>query len=241
MNEASPARAFFKFYLAETYGAEALDLYYAKLLDYTETMVRNEIRKWPDGEYCFTDYLDDDGVDPEPIAIKVKLTVQGDSVIVDFTGSSPQVRGGINCPLPFTISCSGYAVRSIIRADIPNTSGLFRPVRVIAPEGTILNPVMPGASSMRGIVGFRLVDTLLGALSQVVPDAVTAAGEGGNSLINICGYNKQRRPSIMFDLVGGSWGGRPYKDGNDGLTNPGSVISNIPAELMELEYPVRLE
>lgn len=227
--------------LAETYGVEALEMYYEKLLDYTETMVRNEIRKWPDGEYSFTDYLDDDGVDPEPIAIKVKMTVHGDSLTVDFTGSSGQVRGGINSPLPFTISCCGYAVRSIMRTDIPNTSGLFRPIRVIAPEGSILNPVMPAASSMRGVVGFRLSDTLFGTLAQVVPDAVPAAGEGGNSLIIIGGYDKQRHPFIMFDLVGGTWGARPNKDGNDGLTNPGSVISNIPAELMELEYPVRLE
>lgn len=228
-------------HLAEIYGADALDLYYSKLLDYTETMVRTEIRQWPDGDYFFTDHLDDDGVDAEPIAIKVKLTVTDDSVLVDFTGSSPQVRGGINCPLPFTIACCGYAVRSIMRADIPNTSGLFRPIRVIAPEASILNPVMPAASSMRGVVGFRLVDALLGALSQVVPEVVPAAGEGGNSLIIIGGYDKQRHASIMFDLVGGTWGARPDKDGNDGLTNPGSVISNIPAELMELEYPVRLE
>lgn len=227
--------------LAETYGPEALERYYDKLLDYTETMVRDEIRKWPDGEYSFTDYLDDDGVDPEPIPIKVKMTVHGDSLTIDFTGSSAQVRGGINSPLPFTISCCGYAVRSIMRTDIPNTSGLFRPLEVIAPEGSILNPVMPAASSMRGVVGFRLSDALFGTLAQVVPHAVPAAGEGGNSLIIIGGYSKQRNPFIMFDLVGGTWGARPNKDGNDGLTNPGSVIANIPAELMELEYPVRLE
>lgn len=227
--------------LAETYGPEALERYYEKLLDYTETMVRDEIRKWPDGEYSFTDYLDDDGVDPDPIAIKVKMTVQSDSLTVDFTGSSAQVRGGINSPLPFTISCCGYAVRSIMRTDIPNTSGLFRPIKVIAPEGSILNPLMPAASSMRGVVGFRLSDALFGTLAQIVPDAVPAAGEGGNSLIIIGGYDKQRNPFIMFDLVAGTWGARPTKDGNDGLTNPGSVISNIPAELMELEYPVRLE
>jgi N-methylhydantoinase B len=227
--------------LAKTYGPQILELYYTKLLDYTAMMVRNEIRKWPNGEYSFTDYLDDDGVDPEAIPIKVKMVVEDDSVTVDFAGTSPQVRGGINCPLPFTISCCGYAIRSAMRTDIPNTSGLFRPIRVIAPEGSILNPVMPAASSMRGVVGFRLADALFGALAQVTPSAVPAAGEGGNSLVIIGGHNKSRRPFIMFDLVGGTWGARPDKDGNDGLTNPASVISNIPAEVMELEYPVRLE
>jgi N-methylhydantoinase B len=227
--------------LAERYGPDVLQLYYAELLDYTETMVRAEIATWPDGEYSFTDYLDDDGVDTDPIPIVVKMIVKGDSVTVDFTGTSAQVRGGINCPLPFTISCCGYAVRSIMQSDIPNTSGLFRPITVIAPEASIVNPVMPAASGMRGVVGFRLSDALFGALAQVVPHKVPAAGEGGNSLIIIGGYNRKREPFVMFDLMAGTWGARPTKDGNDGLTNPGSVISNIPAELMELEYPVRVE
>jgi N-methylhydantoinase B len=227
--------------LADQYGAPLLNSCFGQLLDYTEKVVRAEIANWRDGEYSFTDYLDDDGVDHEPIPIKVKFVVRGDSVVIDFTGTSPQVRGGINCPLPFTVSCCGYALRSIMRVDIPNTSGLFRPMTVIAPEGSILNPVMPAASSMRGVVGFRLSDALFGALAQISPSSVPAAGEGGNSLVIIGGYNKQRQPFIMFDLVAGTWGGRPDKDGNDGLTNPGSVVSNIPAEVMELEYPVRLE
>ncbi len=228
--------------LAERYGIETLEAHFAELLDYTERMVRAEIRTWPDGEYSFTDYLDEDGVDQQkPIPICVKMTVEGDSVTIDFTGTSEQVRGGINSPLPFTISCCGYAVRSIMQADIPNTSGLFRPIRVIAYEGSIVNPVMPAASGMRGVVGFRLSDALFGTLAQIVPHKVPAAGEGGNSLIIIGGYSRKREPFVMFDLMAGTWGARPIKDGNDGLTNPGSVISNIPAELMELDYPVRLE
>ena len=227
--------------LVKQYGSKFLDSYYAELLNSTESIVRSEIRTWPNGEYFFEDFLDNDGVAPIRIPIKVKLIVQEDSLIIDFTGSSPQVQGGINSPLPFTISCCGYAVRSMMRLDIPNTSGLFRPMKVIAPEASILNPIMPAASSMRGVVGFRLSDALFGAMSQILPDRVPAAGEGGNSLIVIGGYTEQKNPFVMFDLVGGTWGGRPTKDGNDGLTNPGAVISNIPAELMELEYPIRLE
>ena len=227
--------------LVDRYGSEVLDRYYEELLDLTERVVRAEIRSWPDGEYSFEDYLDNDGVDAGTIPLKVKLSVRGDSLEIDFTGSSPQVKGGINSPFPFTVSCCGYAVRSMMRADIPNTSGFFRPLEVIAPEASILNPVMPAASSMRGVVGFRLSDALFGALAQVLPDRVPAAGEGGNSLILIGGYRKGRDPFVMFDLVAGTWGARPDKDANDGLTNPGAVISNIPAELMELEYPVRLE
>jgi N-methylhydantoinase B len=228
--------------LAERYGVETLDVYFAELLDYTERLARAEIRSWPDGEYRFTDYLDNDGVDPEPIPLCVKLTIAGDSATVDFEGTSPQVRGGINSPWAYTVSCCTYAIRSVMRGDIPNTSGLLRPIKVIAAEGLIVNPLMPAASGMRGIVGFRLADTLLGALAQALPTKVPAAGEGGNSLVIIGGYSQgQKEPFIMFDMVCGTWGARSSCDGNDGLTNPGSVISNIPAELMELEYPIRLE
>ena len=202
--------------LAERHGVKALEHYFAELIEYTERMVRHEIQTWPDGEYTFTDYLDDDGVDPDPIPIKVKIIVRGDSITVDFSGSSPQVQGAINSPLSFTISCCGYAVRSVMQADIPNTSGFFRPLHVIAPEGSILNPVMPAACSMRGIVGFRLADALFGALAQIVPQRVPAAGEGGNSCIIIGGYSKAREPFVLFDLVAGTWGARPTKDGNDG-------------------------
>jgi N-methylhydantoinase B len=228
--------------LAERYGVATLETYFTELLDYTERLARAEIRSWPDGDYCFKDYLDNDGVDPNPIPLCVKLTIAGDSVTVDFAGTSPQVRGGINSPWAYTVSCCTYAVRSVMQGDIPNTSGLLRPVKVIAEEGSIVNPRMPAASGMRGIVGFRLADTLLGALAQALPDKVPAAGEGGNSLVIIGGYKDgQTEPFIMFDMVCGTWGARPSKDGNDGLTNPGSVISNIPTELMELDYPVRLQ
>ena len=227
--------------LAGRYGVESLKVYFAELLNYTEAMVRAELRTWPDGEYSFTDYLDDDGVDAGEIPIKVKMIVEGDSLTVDFTGTSPQVKGGINSPYAFTISCCGYAVRSIMQADIPNTSGMFRPIRIIAPEGTVVNPVMPAASGMRGVVGFRMADALFGAMAQIVPHKIPAAGEGGNSLIFIGGYDRERKPFIMSDVISGTWGARPNKDGIDGLTNPGSIISNIPTELMELDYPVRIE
>ena len=227
--------------LVENYGKEDLKSYLDALLDYTEELVRAEIRSWPDGEYVFKDYIDDDSVDPDSIPIHVKLTVQDDSIVVDFHGSSPQVRGAINSPLPLTISATAYAIRSVMQAEIPHTSGLFRAIEVIAPEASIVNPVMPAASNMRGVTGFRMADALLGALAQVVPDRTPAAGEGGNSLFIFSGYQEDGEAYILFDLVCGTWGARPNKDANDGLTNPGSVVSNIPAELMELEYPVQLE
>jgi N-methylhydantoinase B len=227
--------------LAGRYGRRNLKAYLAELLDYSEKMVRAEIQHWPDGEYEFLDYMDDDGVTRDSIPINVKVTVRGDSLVVDFEGTSRQVRGALNSPLPFTKSATAYAVRSVMQSDIFHTSGIFRAIEIKAPVGSILNPVMPAASSMRGVTGFRLVDTLLGALAKIVPERVPAAGEGGASLVFIGGYREDGEAFVMSDVIAGTWGGRPNKDGNDGLTNPAAVMSNIPAELMELEYPVRLE
>jgi N-methylhydantoinase B len=227
--------------LAERYGTRKLKAYMAELLNYTEKMFRAEIQAWPDGEYKFVDYMDEDGVTQDPVPFHVKITVKGDSLVVDFEGTSRQVRGALNSPLPFSKSATAYAIRSVMQSDIPHTAGIFRAIEIKAPLGSILNPVMPAASSMRGVTGFRLADTVLGALAQIVPEKVPAAGEGGNSLAFIGGYRDDGEAFVMSDLIAGTWGGRPNKDENDGLTNPASVVSNIPAELMELEYPVHLE
>ena len=227
--------------LAREYGTGTLRWYMDELLDYTERLVRAEIATWPDGTYRFMDHMDNDGGEDRPIPIVITLMVRGDELIADFTGTSPQVKGAINSPLSFTTSAVGYALHMAMGANIPNTSGLFRPLTVVAPEATIVNPVLPGACGMRGVTGFRVADAMFGALAQIVPGRIWAAGDGGNSLIILGGYDRRREPFVLFDLIAGTWGGRPRKDGNDGVSNPASVISNIPAELAELSYPVRLE
>ena len=118
---------------------------------------------------------------------------------------------------------------------------MFRPLEIIAPEGTVVHGAMPAASSMRGVTGFRLVDTVLGALSGLLPDRVMAAGEGGNSLVVFGGARDDGEPYVYYELMSGTWGGRPDRDGNDGLCNPANVASNIPVEQAESEYPIRIE
>jgi N-methylhydantoinase B len=227
--------------LAREHGPARLRRYLDDLLDHTERLARAQIAAWPDGTYRFTDHLDNDGVEDRPIPIDVTLTVKGDGLLVDFAGTSPQVKGAINSPISFTTSVVAYALHMAMGPEIPNTSGLFRPFTVVAPEGTIVNPVLPAACGMRGVTGFRVADALFGALAQVVPDRIWAAGEGGISLVIMGGYGERREPFVLFDLIAGTWGGRPTKDGNDGVANPCGVISNIPAELAELSYPVRIE
>lgn len=227
--------------IIQRYGADTYRRCTADLIDYTERLVRSEIAAWPDGEATFADSLDSDGVGGPPVKIQVRLQVHGDSLTADFTGSSPQVRGAINCTKSFTASVVALCVRSALRCEVPNTEGMFRPLHVIAPAGTITNGEMPAASSMRGITGFRMADTVFGALAQLLPDRIPAAGEGGNSLVIISGELEQRARYVFFELLSGTWGGRPDRDGNDGLCNPVNVASNIPVEEAECGYPVRIE
>ena len=227
--------------LIERYGRERFLASADDLIDYTERLVRAEIASWPDGSHSFTDYLDSDGVGGPRVRIRVKITVQGDSLTADFTGTDPQVRGAVNSTLSFTAAVVALCVRAVMREEIPNTEGMFRPLEIIAPEGTLVNVRMPGASSMRGVTGFRMTDVVFGALSGLLPDRVLAAGEGGNTLVIIGGQRQDRSPYVYYELLSGTWGARPDRDGNDGLCNPANVASNIPVEQAECEYPVRID
>ncbi|MCY4373148.1 MAG: hydantoinase B/oxoprolinase family protein [Spirochaetaceae bacterium] len=227
--------------LVRRYGPDTFRACTADLIDYTERLVRAEIARWPDGTHTFTDYMDSDGVGGPPVKLHVALTVEGDSLTADFTGSAPQVPGAINNTYSFTFSVAALSVRAALRLDLPNTAGIFRPITVIAPEGTVLNVVMPGASSMRGITGFRLADLMFGVLAKFVPHRIQAAGEGGNSLVVLGGLHPDRSPYVYYELMTGTWGGRPDRDANDGLCNPANVASNIPVEEAESNYPLRIE
>ena len=227
--------------LAAKYGVDTFRSCAADLIDYTERLVRAEIASWPDGSHTFTDYLDSNGVGGPRVKLQVTLTVEGDSLTADFRGTDPQAPGAINNSLSFTASVANLCVRSVFREEIPNTAGMFRPIRIVTEPGTVVHGVMPAASSMRGITGFRLVDTMFGALSGIVPDRVMAAGEGGNSLVIIGGEHEDKSPYVYFELICGTWGGRPDRDGIDGITNPANVASNVPVEQAESEYPLRIE
>jgi N-methylhydantoinase B len=163
-------------------------------------------------------------------------------VTADLTESSPMVAGALNSTRSFVQACVYQAVRSALEVEIPNTSGAFRPIRVLTKPGTIAHVVMPGASSMRGVTGFRALDAVNGALAQLIPDRVPAAGEGGNTLA-VFGADRPGDDGrfIFYELVVGTWGGTPEGDGNDGLTNPASLAANIPVEVAESEFPILVE
>lgn len=227
--------------LARRYGAATLRRYTDALLDYTEQMAREEIKDLPDGTYEYTDYIDGDGSEAGEVAIHVTLTIDGDHVTADFAGTSPQVRAGINAPMPNTISATAGALRLLLGPSIPNTAGYFRVLEVTAPEACVVNPVEPGACGARGITGFRIMDAVLGALAQAAPDRVPAGGEGGNTIISMGGYDRTFHPFVYVDLVAGARGAGAWGDGIEGLPHPCSNVANTPIEMLELDLPVRIE
>jgi len=227
--------------LIARYGAGQLRDYTDALLDFSERRARDEIRQWPDGTYTCTGHIDGDNLASGPVTIQVRLEIAGDRIRVDFVGSSPQVQAGINSPLPFTKSATYGAIRLLMDPDIPNSTGYFRVIDVVAPEASVVNPVLPGACGARGITGFRVMDTVLGALAQAMPDRVCADGEGGNTIISIGGYDAEHQAAVYVELVAGARGGNPRGDGSAGVAHPGSNVANTPIEIMETELPVRVE
>ncbi|WP_277182868.1 hydantoinase B/oxoprolinase family protein, partial [Caballeronia sp. BR00000012568055] len=224
------------------YGEENLQSYFDELLDYGERLTRQAIEAWPDGVYRFTDYIDNDGFSEDAIPIQCAITVEGSKVSVDFAGSSPQVRGAINSTLSFVKSATYLSVRCALEADVPNNAGVYRCIEITAPEGSILNPRMPAPVAARALTGYRVVDCVLGALAQIAPKKVMAAGEGGNTVIALSGYAKgASEPFILVDMINGAWGGRFNKDGMEGVTNPSQNMSNMPIETLEARYPIVME
>jgi N-methylhydantoinase B len=228
--------------LFERYGAETLRAYLAELLDYAERVTRAEIARWPRGTYRFTDYLDSDGFSDTPVPLSVAITVHDDGHLTcDWTGSAPQVKAALNSTLSFTKSCTYLSVRSVLRQDVPNNAGIFRCIDVIAPEGTILNPRLPVACAARALTGYRMLDVVLGALAQALPERVPAAGEGGNTVLSMGGMTREHRPFVLVDMITGAWGGRPDKDGMEAVTNPSQNMSNSPVEVLEAHHPIRVD
>jgi N-methylhydantoinase B len=151
------------------------------------------------------------------------------------------VKAALNSTLSFTKSCTYLSVRSVLRQDVPNNAGVFRCIDVIAPEGTILNPRLPGACAARALTGYRMLDVVLGALAQALPERVPAAGEGGNTVLSMGGMTADHRPFVLVDMITGAWGGRPDKDGMEAVTNPSQNMSNSPVEVLEAHHPIRVD
>lgn len=210
-----------------------------QLHDYAERLGRAEIGDLPNGTYRFTDHMDGLGTDPQPIVIQLAVTIHDDAISVDFTGTSAQVAGGVNTPLPFTKASVYTALRSVMQSDIPNCHGFERVVTVTAPKGTVVNSVHPAPCGARGITGYRIIDAMFGALAQALPDRVTADGMGGSTVPTFAGTH-EGRAFVFTETVMGTWGASSEHDGQVGVPHMGANQANVPVEMIEASYPLRI-
>jgi N-methylhydantoinase B len=234
------------------YGAARLRATFEALIDHAERRTRAALVALPDGEAEATGFLDDDGAGGPPTRIHVQLTKRADSLTVDLSGSSSQVAGGINVPWASTLASVAYLVRAITGPTIPANDGTLRPVSIVCPEGSVLNPRSPAAVSVRHLTIQRLADTMVRAAAALWPE-VAVAGHfvGFFSLMAEGPSPRTGRPTVLQDVVGGGSGAhgpRRYPDGRVAPGGPGldavdthlSNVGLLSAEVCEVEYPWRL-
>lgn len=226
--------------------AHELARYMHAILDHSERCMRAGIRDLPDGTYRFEDFLDDDGVTDEAVKIAVALTIQGDELVADFTGSSKQVLGPLNARISAACACVYYAAKVVIDPDLPLSAGAYRPIRVFAPEGTILQATYPAAIGNANILtDQRVVDVLLGALYQCVPEKICAACSGEMNLLNIGGIDSRPGPTHgnyynYVETYAGGQGASHDLDGEDGVHTHLTNTRNAPIEVIERTYPLEV-
>jgi len=224
----------------------------ADLLDYSEELMRTFLQDVPAGTFRAEDFLDNDGIGDLPVKIAVAMTVHPRSkragvpapqrVTVDFTGSDPQVEGSINAVEAITYSACFYVFRCLLAEDVPATGGLMKPIRVIAPEGTVVNARPPAAVAGGNVeTSQRIVDVLLRALAQAVPERIPAAASGTMNNLTIGGIDPRTlEPFAYYETIAGGMGARPTKDGVSGVHTHMTNSLNTPAEALEYAYPLRV-
>ena len=227
---------------AKQYGVQTLVADMAALLRYSERMTRELIGQLPKGCYRFEDALDNDGFSEEPAVIRVAITIDGEQVTVDFSGTAAQRPGSINAVYPVTLSAVAYVFRCVLGLDIPANSGCLRPIQIMAPEGTLVNARPPAAVAAGNVeTSQRIVDVLLGALAQACPDRIPAASQGTMNNLTIGGWDERHgRPFAYYETIGGGMGAGPQSDGTSGRHSHMTNTLNTPVEALEYAYPFRI-
>jgi N-methylhydantoinase B/oxoprolinase/acetone carboxylase alpha subunit len=229
--------------LVEKYGKQVFRQTVEDLMDYSEARMRAEIAAFPDGTYSFEDGLEDDGIEDKEYTIKVTVHVQGDEVVIDYTGSSPQAKGPINATLGVAWSASFNAMLNLTDDSIPRNSGCFRPIQVIAPAGTIMNVDYPG-SEVGGNTETHplIVAVIFGALADAVPDRAAASEGTTHGCFVFGGWDERNQhPFGAFDFTYVGYGGRSFADGNDATDSINGNCANTPTEVFETRYPWLVE
>jgi len=237
------------------YGLERARKAATDLLEYSEELMRAFLKQIPGGEYQAEDFLDNDGIDDRPVKIAVRVTVGQKSgtavnkrttdnyiVTVDFAGSDAQVAGSVNAVAAITYSACFYVFRCLLAEDVPAAAGLMRPIRVISPEGTIVNAHPPAAVAGGNVeTSQRIVDVLMRALSGAIPDQIPAAASGTMNNLTIGGIDPRTgKPFTYYETIAGGMGARPGKNGVSGVHTHMTNSLNTPAEALEYAYPLRV-
>jgi N-methylhydantoinase B len=232
------------------YGLERARSASRELLDYSEQMMRAFLSRVPKGAYRAEDFMDGDGITDRPVKIAVAVKVHGQrgrvprghAVTVDFAGSDPQVEGSINAVEAITYSACFYVFRCLLEEEVPATSGLMRPIQVVAPSGAIVNARPPAAVAGGNVeTSQRIVDVLLRALAQAIPDRIPAAASGTMNNLTIGGTDARTgEPFAYYETLAGGMGARPTKPGVSGVHTHMTNSLNTPAEALEYSYPLRV-
>jgi len=232
--------------LMERYGRDTILAATGQLMDYTERILRQKIDKIPDGEYRAEGYLDDDGKNRDVrLPIKVCVRVQGDSIEIDLTGSSDQVETGFNVPFEGSTKVACFcAIRSLLldaetsEIQVPSNEGSFRPIKVIAPKGSIYNPEFPAAAEARFTQCNRVIDLIYKALAPVLPDQIIAGSSASLSFVSYSGVRPSGDYWVFLEVNEGAYGGRPRSDGPDSIDNLMANTRNNPLEDLAMHLPM---
>jgi N-methylhydantoinase B len=228
--------------ISSRYGLARVRRSASALLDYTERLTRAAIRAIPSGEYRFEDFLDSDGITEHPVRIAVALRIGGDEAEVDFTGSSPQVAGSVNANYAIAVSATMYCFRCLIESDVPYNAGLLRPIRIIAPDRTVVNAGPPAAMAAGNVeTSQRITDVILGALAQALPDRIPAASSGTMNNLSFGGWDSLRdRAFAYYETIAGGMGASSRGPGRAATHTHMTNSWNTPIEAFEHEYPVKV-
>ena len=228
--------------VVESHGLGRVQVAFSEIISRTEQRMRDAIGAIPDGVYQFEDVMDGDGVATLDIPIRLAMTIEGTRAFFDFTGTSKQVTGNVNVTMHATAASVCYALKAVLDPDVPSNQGVLDVAEIKAEPGTLLNGSFPAPVAARAHTCQRIIDVVLGALAQALPDKVVAAANGANTTAVFSGIDPRTgRAYLYLETLGGGMGARPTKDGKDGVQVHITNTSNLPVESIEQEYPLRVE
>lgn len=213
------------------------------ILRYTERRLRNRIAQLPEGSASFTERMDDDGMGGDPVVIQANVHARGGQLHVDFTGTGKQARGAFNLPASALNASVYFAVKAMLDPELMPNNGLFQPITISAPEGTITNPVFPAAVGARVTTAQRVAGTVIGALGQLLPPGrgMASSNDVMPSMLFSGPMRDGKGTFVYLETLGGGAGGRARGDGMDGIQVNVTNTSNLPAEALEIEYPLLVD